>query len=193
MSFEVEIKYRVDGHAKLAERLSARGGRAGVEVVYEDAYLYHTAFDLTRANKALRLRRVGDSIRITYKGPKRGGPLKIREEIELSLGEGPDAFESGLRLFRRLGFRQMIVVRKMRRPYRLDHHGRPVEVMLDITEGLGTFAEVEAMAATESDLPHAQAAVLDLAAALGLRDVEHRSYRRMAIERMRKGLRRRAG
>jgi adenylate cyclase class 2 len=193
MSFEVEIKYRVNGHAKLAERLVARGGVPGVEVVYEDAYLYHTAFDLTRANKALRLRRAGDSIRITYKGPKRGGPTKVREEIELPLGEGSEAFESGLRLFKHLGFRQMIVVRKMRRPYRLDHRGRPVEVMLDITEGLGTYAEVEAIAETESELPHAQAAVLDLAASLGLEEIEPRSYRRMAIARMRKGLRRRAG
>ena len=86
-----------------------------------------------------------------------------------------------------------MIVRKTRRPYFLSHHGRPVEVALDFAEGIGTFAEVETIAETESDLPHAQRAVLDLAASLGLTEIEPRSYRRMLQEQRIKGRRRMPG
>ena len=54
--------------------------------------------------------------------------------------------------------------------------------MLDRADGLGDFAEIETLAATESDLPAAQAAVLALANELGLTEVEPRSYLRMSLE-----------
>jgi adenylate cyclase class 2 len=173
--------------------LAARGVEPGTEVVHEDAYLVHPARDFARTKETLRLRRVGDAIRLTYKGPRLRGPIKTREEIDLPLGEGADAFRRGLWLFRNLGFHPVVVIRKTRRQYSLNHQGRPIDVALDVAEGLGPFAEVETITETEADLPGAQSAVLDLAAHLGLTEIEPRSYRRMALERRKKIIPKQAG
>ncbi len=185
MGYEVEVKYRTGPRDDLAARLAALGASVVGAVAQEDAYLSHPARDFARTNEALRLRRVGEANRVTYKGPRRAGPTKTREEIELPLGDGAESFERWLKLFENLGFRPVAVVRKARRAFRLTFRGRPVEVVLDEAEGIGTFAEVEAIAEAEADLPAAQAAVLALAAALGLSEtqVEPRSYLRMALER----------
>jgi adenylate cyclase class 2 len=183
MGFEVEVKYRTDDHAGLLARLRALGAEAEAEVTQEDAYLGHPARDFGQTNEALRIRRIGESNRVTYKGPRRGGPTKTREEIELGFDAGGPAFEQLLRMFTNLGFRPVAVVRKSRTPFHLEYRGRRVEVALDVAEGLGNFAEVEALAASEDDLAAAQAAVLELSRELGLSEVEPRSYLRMHLER----------
>ncbi len=181
MSFEVEQKFRTAGHAEVAGRLRAMGAEAGPEVAHEDAYWNHPSRDFGRTNEALRLRRVGDGNAITYKGPKHPGPTKTREEVEVPFLAGPDGFGRMSRVFEALGFRRVAVVRKRRTPHRLVHEGRAIEVVLDVAEGLGTFVEVEAIAGDENDLAGAQHAVMSLAAALGLTEVEPRSYLRMAL------------
>src|SRR5918998_918084 len=90
MSFEVELKYRTDDHIGLAEKLAALGAAASAPVSQEDVYLSHPARDFAATNEALRLRRVGKSNRITYKGARRTGPTKTREEIEIPFAEGAD-------------------------------------------------------------------------------------------------------
>lgn len=183
MSYEVEVKYRTTDHAALGERLIALGAVPGPEVVHEDAYLSHPARDFAQTNEALRLRRVGDANRITYKGPRRDGPTKTREEIEVPFGDGTESLDQMRRLFANLGFRPVALIRKLRRPFHLVFQGRAIEVVLDVAEGLGEFAEVEAIAASEIDLPAAQGVVLALARTLGLTEVEPRSYLRMTLER----------
>ncbi|MGE5755954.1 MAG: class IV adenylate cyclase [Planctomycetaceae bacterium] len=183
MSYEVEVKYRTTDHAALGERLIALGAVPGPEVVHEDTYLSHPARDFAQTNEALRLRRVGDANRITYKGPRRDGPTKTREEIEVPFGDGTEALDQMRRLFANLGFRPVALIRKVRRPFHLVFQGRAIEVVLDVAEGLGEFAEVEAIAASEIDLPAAQGVVLALARTLGLTEVEPRSYLRMTLER----------
>jgi adenylate cyclase class 2 len=187
MSYEVEVKYRTPDHAVLADRLIALGGVAGPEVVHEDTYLSHPARDFAQTNEALRLRRIGDANRITYKGPRREGPTKTREEIEIPFGTGAESLEATRQLFANLGFRPVALIRKARCPFHLSYQGRAIEVVLDDAEGLGRFAEVEAIAASESDLPAAQGAVLALARELGLTEVEPRSYLRMTLDRQDRG------
>lgn len=182
MSYEVEVKYRVADPAAIAARLGALGGIAAAEVEHEDTYLSHPARDFALTNEALRLRVVGAANRITYKGPRHEGPTKTREEIEIGYGTGPESREPMLRLFSNLGFRVVAVVRKSRRPFHLTYQGRELEVVLDRAERLGEFAEVETIAATEADLPEAQAVVLAVARTLGLTEVEPRSYLRMLLE-----------
>ena len=182
MNYEVEIKFRVPDHDALRARLAALGGVAGVELQQEDRYLAHPSRDFAETGEAFRLRRVGDANRVTYKGPKRGGPTKTREEIEVPYADGPEALEQMAAVFARLGFRPVAAVRKVRVPFQIRHRGRDLEVVLDRAEGLGTFAEVEAIAADDADLAAAQGAVLDLAAALGLAEVEPRSYLRMTLD-----------
>jgi adenylate cyclase, class 2 len=183
MSFEVEQKFRSDGHSEVAARLAAIGAEAGPPVEQEDTYLNHPARDFAATNEALRFRRVGDSNAITYKGPKHAGPTKTREELEIPFAEGPEAFGRLSRMFTLLGFRTVAVIRKTRTAYSARHEGREVEVVLDVAEGVGTFVEVETIAESRADLPEAQRVVVSLAAALGLKDVEPRSYLRMALDR----------
>jgi adenylate cyclase class 2 len=182
MSFEVEQKFRTDDHDGVAARLAGLGAEPGAPVGQEDTYLAHPARDFAQTNEALRIRRVGRSNAVTYKGPRHAGPTKTREEVQIPFALGAEALAGMRRLFEALGFRPVAVVAKVRTPYHLTLAGRPVEVALDEVSGLGTFVEVEAIAADEADLPRAQQAVLDLARSLGLTEVEPRSYLRMTLE-----------
>ena len=83
----------------------------------------------------------------------------------------------------KLGFQPVATIRKTTNDVPPDRPaGTTIEVALDRAEGLGDFAEIEALAATESDLPAAQAAVLAVASQLGLTEVEPRSYLRMTLD-----------
>jgi adenylate cyclase class 2 len=120
---------------------------------------------------------------VTYKGPKEAGPTKTREEIEIPFAPGPDQHHQLSRLLDRLGFRRVAVISKRRTSFSLTFDGLPMQITLDRADGLGDFAEVEALADDRDDLPAAQQAVLKLAEALGLETVEPRSYLRMQMER----------
>jgi adenylate cyclase class 2 len=187
MGFEVELKFRVEDHGGVTRLLAQRGVLAGPPTAQDDIYLSHPARDFAQTDEALRLRRDGESNHVTYKGPKHGGPTKTREELEIGFSDGPEARADFLTLFDRLGFRAILDVRKTRLTFRLLHGGRPMTVALDRVDGLGSFAEVETIALSDGDLPAAQAAVLELAAVLGLTDIERRSYLRMALERHQAG------
>lgn len=182
MGFEVEIKFRDVDHADLAARLLAIGAVPGEAIAQEDRYLAHPARDFARTNEALRLRREGDANRITYKGPKLAGPTKTREEVEIPFEDGAEGLAGMARIFEALGFRPVATIRKLRRPFSLAVEGRPVEIGLDQAEGLGSFAEVEALAEGPGDLAEAQRVVQELAGRLGLVAVEPRSYLRMHLE-----------
>ena len=187
--FEVEMKFRGADHAELAARLSGLGAVPDPAVEQEDIYLAHPSRDFRETDEALRLRRDGAENRLTYKGPKLAGPTKTREELELTFDPGPDALAKLERVFVNLGFRPVATVRKVRTPYRLAFEGRPMQVGLDSVDGLGQFAEVEAIAGGPADLPEAQQFVLELAGRLGLGAdrVEMRSYLRMLLERREQG------
>src|SRR3954468_6839744 len=172
MGYEVEMKFRGTDHAELARRLAGLGAEAGPAIEQEDVYLSHPARDFARTNEALRLRREGSENRITYKGPKLGGPTKTREELEVTLAPGPETQARMARVFENLGFRPVATVRKSRRVFHLSFQGLHLEIGLDLAEGLGPFAEVEALAAGPGDLPAAQEAVQALARELGLTDLE---------------------
>jgi adenylate cyclase class 2 len=185
MSFEVEIKFRTTDHAWLADWLVRHGATAGPWFDQEDVYLSHPGRDFSRTGEALRIRREGTSNRLTYKGPRRPGPTKTREEIEIGFSEGDSTLARMRTLWQHLGFQPIAVLRKRRQAFHVDYQGRGVEVVLDLAEELGTFAEIETIASGLDDLPDAQAAVTELAAAMGLTEVEPRSYLGMTLERRR--------
>ncbi|WP_422930392.1 class IV adenylate cyclase [Singulisphaera sp. PoT] len=182
MGFEVEVKYQAPDHSELERQLLALGAEPSPEIEQADIYLRHPARDFAQTNEALRIRRVGDRNHITYKGPRRSGPTKTREEIELPFQAGAKSFEQLLRLFENLGFQRVATVRKRRRTFRLRDQGHEFEIALDLAEGLGSFAEVEIYVDSEDGLAAAQQAVVGLSAKLGLTEVEHRSYLRMVLE-----------
>ncbi len=177
------MKYRAVDHEEVERRLLAIGAQPAPEMAQEDTYLRHPSRDFAQTNEALRIRRIGQENRVTYKGPKLAGPTKTREEIELGFEEGGASYEQLLCLFAHLGFQPVAVVQKHRRPYHVSLHGRSVEIALDKADELGVFVEVETLAASEQDLKTAQGLVLEVAQELGLTDVEPRSYLRMLLER----------
>jgi adenylate cyclase, class 2 len=183
MSFEVEVKYSSVDHDYLVERLMQMGAVAGEVVNHEDIYFSHPARDFAQTNEAFRIRRLGQENRMTYKGPRRPGPTKTREEIEIPVAAGPDQFRRLLKLLENLSFRSVASVRKRRESFHLRFQEHELEIALDTADGLGHFAEIEALASGEADLPAAQQAVLALANRLGLTEVEPRSYLRMILER----------
>lgn len=182
MGYEVEVKFRDADHEALAKRLRELGARESEPISQEDTYLAHPSRDFATTDEALRIRRVGPENRLTYKGPKLGGPTKTREEIELPFASGLEPLEQFTRLFERLGFQVVATIRKVRRPFHLEREGRLLEVVLDRAESLGDFAEVETLAKGPDDLPASQSAVLQLAESLGLEHQEKRSYLRMFLE-----------
>ena len=182
MSIEVEVKYRSADHERLRRLLLERGAREDPPVVQEDVYLRHPARDFAQTHEALRLRRIGAENRITYKGPRFPGPTKTREEIEITMAAGEEAFRDLARLFENLGFQPVAAIRKRRTTFHLVCPPHGIEFALDRVNGLGDFAEIETIVRDEADVPAAQAAVLALAAQLGLDQVEPRSYLRMALE-----------
>ena len=182
MGYEIEIKYRLANFTLLEERLAERGARCESVSAQEDWYLSHPSRDFAVSHEALRLRRIDLENRITYKGPRHAGPTKTREELEISFAPGEQAFLDLKRLLENLGFRTVATVRKTRKAYHWSSLGVELEIVLDLAENLGHFAEIEALAESEAALPAAQAAVLAAAQELGLTEVEPRSYLRMHLE-----------
>lgn len=182
MSYEVEVKFRAVDHGQLIRLLAQVGASKKDSMIQEDIYLSHPSRDFSQTNEAFRIRRIGDENRITYKGPRRSGPTKTREEIEIAMAEGPEPFRRLLRLLENLGFQPVATIRKQREAFHLRFQEHDMEIALDTADELGAFAEIETLASGETDLAAAQQAVLALAGALGLTEVEPRSYLRMILE-----------
>jgi adenylate cyclase class 2 len=184
MSFEVEVKFRVGEEqvGALVEGLLRLGAVDRGESEQSDAYLRHPSRDFAATNEAFRIRSGGGDNALTYKGPRREGPAKTREEIEIGLAPGTEARDGMRTMLERLGFTPVATVRKRRHLYEVAGGPRPLLVALDRAEGVGTFVEVEALVEDEADLPEAQRDVLEFGHRLGLREVEPRSYLRMVLE-----------
>src|SRR5262249_34999461 len=140
-----------------------------------DRYFNHPSRDFAQTDEALRLRQVGQSNFITYKGPKLDATTKTRREIELPLPAGDEMLKHYAELLTALGFRPVAEVHKTRRQVHLAWQGREIEIALDNVTGLGDFIELE-LSTDETDIESAKGAIASLAAELGLTDSERRSY-----------------
>ncbi|HNQ23650.1 MAG TPA: class IV adenylate cyclase [Phycisphaerae bacterium] len=167
MARETEVKLRVASLDEVRERLRALGAtfvRRGVE----------TSRIFDRPDAGLRRQGVGLRVRsvradegepgaatLTFKGPRQPGPLKVREELELTINSASTA----LRLLERLGFTQVLRYEKRRETWRWQR----CTVELDEPPGIGTYVEIEG--------PDA-AAIEAVQTELGLQEAEpeQRSY-----------------
>ena len=157
MPLEIEAKYRLRDVQALRRRLAELGAEP-LGAVTEDNTFYDTAGgDLARGHCGLRIRVLsgpgaGRAI-MTYKGPRRPGPLKTRQEEQMPL----DDPEAAQRILSSLGYRPTLHFQKRRESYRLG----PARVELDELPELGFFTEIEA---------DDEAAVYEAARRLGLAD-----------------------
>ncbi|MCE2726076.1 MAG: class IV adenylate cyclase [Planctomycetaceae bacterium] len=178
--YEVELKFQVSDAAALERDLLALGGRFGNAVEQVDRYFAHPCRDFAATDEALRLRRTGTDVAITWKGPRIDATTKTRREIELAvtaaaLGGGPVAIDRWTGLLEALGFRQVREVAKRRRAALVAWEGAEVEASLDAVTGLGDYLELELQADADA-VPLARGRLESLARRLGCGPAERRSY-----------------
>jgi adenylate cyclase, class 2 len=181
MTYEVELKFRLDDKDFVLGRLQALGTVQGNTQVQVDQYFAHPSRDFATTDEALRIRSMGDENRMTYKGPVIDRATKTRYESELEFQSGQAAAEQLAGLWEHLGFRRVRVVRKSRQSYFLRKNERDLEVCVDQVDGLGTFLEIETLA-DETEKAAAQQTILSLASELQLKEPEQRSYLEMLLE-----------
>ena len=170
---EVEMKFKSPDNSKVEDALRDLGAeRLSVETM-NDVYYHRRDVDFKQTDEALRLRmRAEGAAELTYKGPRmRASSAKAREELSISL----DNALSAKRILERLGFSELMSVRKTRTTYRLD----ALRVDVDDVEGLGQFVELEVL--TE-DVAKAERLLEDMRKALPLGSEVKKTYLEMLME-----------
>ena len=138
MTFEIEIKLRLDGKlGKIRRILRDQGFRVSKSRLHEYNVLLDTSNRVLRSHgKLIRVRRVGAHTLLTYKGPSEQGRYKKRLEIELVL---PDPFKLE-QIFNQIGYHPIFRYEKFRTEFAKPPS--PGKVLLDETP-IGNFLEIE--------------------------------------------------
>jgi adenylate cyclase class 2 len=199
--FEIELKYPVDDPTLLRQNLHRLQARPLPTQNHVDVYYRHPSRNFAETGEALRIRRVDGQPYVTYKGPKThvntatAQGIKVRRELEWPLFPGDPHGEQMSSLLAFLGFTQVAEVAKRREPFEIylgnksaagAAEGRLVTVTVDTVECLGTYAEIESIASSDTDRPAAIEAVSQLAGQLELGPPEPKSYLRMVLEKIEK-------
>ena len=172
---EIEMKFPVADFAPVEAKLAQWQARPA-EILHEADHYYNSPDrDFAKTDEALRLRRIGETNIVTYKGPKQAGPAKTRTEVEVGIEPGAEAADKFCQLLTHLGYRAVAVVRKTRRPYGFKRRDFALEACLDEVEQLGRYVEVE-IVAPEEKKTEAQEVLAQVASELGLANPERRSY-----------------
>lgn len=183
--YEVELKFSAVDPAGIRARLRASGAAFTAVREQADLYFAHPSRDFAVTDEALRLRRDGDCVAITWKGPRIDAATKTRREIELPVAPATGgAAETLVRwgeLLAALGFRPVREVRKQRTAVHLEWQGTVVEVAIDEVAGLGTFVELEQLA-TPAEVPAARDRLTALARELDCGPAERRSYLELLLD-----------
>jgi adenylate cyclase class 2 len=179
---EVEMKFPVTDFAHLRGKLTAWASAPQETLREEDHYFNAPDRDFAQTDEAFRLRSVGSSNFLTYKGPKRDHQTKTRTEIEVALAPGAETAESMSQLITRLGYRPVGVVTKTRQIFRAHRQGYNLEICLDEVKDLGRFVELEILAPGDR-LDEARTVLQAAAAELGLTHSERRSYLELLLQK----------
>jgi adenylate cyclase class 2 len=143
-TLEREIKLRFDSaEAARAAVLAAGATPVGARRLQEDCLL-DTADDLLRRRRsALRVRMESGKSLLTFKGPVQTSIVKLRQELETVIGDGPLL----VRILEELGFHVWFRYQKYREEFALDDvivavDETPVGVFVEIEGGEGGIAEM---------------------------------------------------
>lgn len=134
---ETEVKIRLSNRAATLDTIR----RAGLTVSAPRQFESNTIYDapdhtLRQRNMILRLRQLGDTAVITWKGRGDPGPHKSRPELETAIG----SLETMDKIFQHLGFRPAFRYEKYRTEFSAENS--PGVVTLDETP-IGDFLELE--------------------------------------------------
>lgn len=180
---EVEQKFRLSDPAAIVARLADHAARLSEPQLEVDRYFNHPSRDFAQTDEALRIRQVGETNYLTYKGPKLDSTTKTRREIEVSVAPGNATAEQFAELLIALGFRPVAEVRKHRRKTMVEHRGRTIEVVFDEVDRIGQYVELE-IVVEPSEVDAARQAIGSLATELGLTENERKSYLELLLERV---------
>ncbi len=167
---EIEIKSHCDDLASVRGKVLSMGGSLRESRREADLYFNHPSRDFRVTDEAFRIRSVNGKTVITYKGPRLGTRSKTRFEEEV----GVESYESIKTIFLKLGFIEVMEVRKERELFMVGD----VEVCLDRVEGIGDFVELEKRG---EDREAVEGELFALAEKLGLSRFETRSYLEMVL------------
>jgi adenylate cyclase class 2 len=142
MPVEIEAKLSVPDHGAVRARLRECGAEPAGAYVEMNTFFDTDDRSLLAADKGLRLRKKTDATAsreskyiLTYKGPRRHGQLKSRDEVEV----GVQSERETANLLGCLGYARVLSFEKRRESWKLG--GCSVE--LDELPHLGTYVEIE--------------------------------------------------
>ena len=181
--FEIEQKYRVQDREAVESTLASLDFKPGAIEQHCDTYYNHPCRDFGETKEALRIRRIEGVPFITYKGTKLPGNVKARRELEWGLGEGDPNGKNMEQLLVLLGFRRVAEVIKKRQTYNSPDAFSTFDVVIDQVNDLGTYAEIERIASSESEVNQCREQIQQLGTLMNLADTESRSYLRMLVEK----------
>ena len=139
MCVEIEAKLKVDSLKEITKKLAEVGAEFLQEQLQKDYYFDDANRAFTKADRCLRLRQQfaddQEKVFLTYKGAKERDNFKKRQEAEVEVKD----LDSAGKLLSALGLKQVSIVEKKRRIWRLGD----CKVCLDELPLLGNFVEIE--------------------------------------------------
>ncbi len=134
---EIKLRFETADEARTAVRASG-ASLLRARRLQSDALLDTAVGTLRDTRCALRVRIEAERAYVTFKGPPQPSTMKLREELESVVGDGPLIVS----IFERLGFAVWFRYEK----YREEYVRGDVTVAIDETP-IGTFVEIEGSAA----------------------------------------------
>lgn len=180
MRFEVESKFRIANSDEWRGRIAAIGGTFARRERQTDLYFSHPARDFRLTDEALRVRDSNGVVFLTYKGPRGEDEVKTRPEFEVVVAGEVSGQRPIQELLERLGFLPVARIAKSRDLFELTRGQQAVLIALDEVERLGSFLEIEVIAA-ESDVEAARHLVRELSRELELGSPTKDSYLKMIL------------
>jgi len=169
-TIEREIKLHFETAAAARAAIAGIGATPlGERRLQDDCLLDTSDMALQRQGTTLRVRREAGTSRLTFKGPGRSATMKVREELETTIGDGALT----LALFERLGFRPWFRAQKYREEFVKDD----CVIAVDETP-VGTYVEIEG----------SEHGITAVAAALGRSPADYlvTSYRSLYLDHCRR-------
>lgn len=179
---EVEMKFLLVETDAFLRRLAELQPTLVEDRMEIDEYFQAPDRDFAVTDEALRVRRVGQTAYLTYKGPKLDAVTKTRKELEVRLQDGLLAADLAVSLLHASGYSTAANVTKSRKVFCVGLDHLQAEVCLDRVQDLGDFVEIE-IAADVSSVEKARQAVGVLAERLELGPGERRSYLELLLDR----------
>lgn len=140
---EIELKFLNINVQEIKEKLNNIGAELKSDAQTESYSFLAEGFHASNSNmKYLRIRKINDDIRITYKDPAKSSEMTVREEIEIKV----DDYKTAISLLEKLNFKKDDVFKKHRIHYELGN----IHFELDTLENVPTYLEIETQ--TEKDM-----------------------------------------